>query len=1263
MSSSEDEGHRMESPVFRTKRQVNDYQNLSDKKQAYLRQGMYIGNDKKQKFTTYILPIPEDEEKSLNMEEKTINIPEGVVRVFLEIISNAADNAVESRQQGIDPHRFEINVDRENISVKNFGIPIPIVKRGAKTRKGVTVLVPYEEGMKRTMYPPEFIFGFFRTSSNYDDNITRQGIGQNGYGAKLTNLFSKHFEVIVEDPEERKKFKGVWKDNFYMEDPDARPDVEVTDLSDKIKRGSVKVSWKLDFERFKIKNYTDDYISYLARICVDFSFSCKVPIIFNGRKLDYRSIRDYATLYFPSDKLENCVVQYIWGISKSKKKENSTTRNELGTKKLEKIINSPKSTEDLPSLEVMFLDTPDEGKIISYVNGLVTRNGGKHVDAVLNPLAKHLMKIVNGDRKKGTITPQNIKPHVSIIVNARVPNPQFDSQTKTKLDSPDIHVDILPALLRQTNNWDIVGRLFAELEAKGHKGATTTDGKKQKDIKMKGRDANFAGDKESMNCVLYLTEGDSATGYPQWRISNLKGAYDYNGYMPLRGKILNVTKAKQLQYNESKLIASIKNAMGFCEGIDYSLEHNLSKLRYGYLVIAADADVDGMHIVALVLNLMREKFPGMLTSNRVSYLRTPIIKTFKGDKVVNRFFHEKEFYEWKDANPKDFKKLRIEYYKGLGSFSEEDAQDDIEIAPTVICFHDSEADRNFDLAFHEDRSNDRKDWIEKWRDVAQSDDILSIDLSQIKTQDGNFEGQNISQFINRELVGYSVSSLFRAIPSEYDHLKESQRKGLYGVMKEFNYKYSSRNKTVKVETIANKVTADVEYHHGAKNLADTLIKMAQDFTGSNNMGYFTKKGMFGSRDDGGLYAAAARYSKIQLSWWIPYVYYKESIDLIPKRDVDGNEAEPLWLPSVIPVGVVNGMNGIGTGFSTFMPCYNPLDIVEIIEGLCNAKSGDMSALDDFDLIPWFNGFKGKSSIETRAPGSSRGSRTPRKEVIPTVETPSGPPEEGTQADDFEKGEADVEKANEIALKESKKVLKTVGIFKTTGRTKRGELILKITELPPKTWTHKFDENLASMILEKGKKKLISYRRNKSKPNTVDIEIHWKSKDVEPTVHNLHLVRTFGLSNITLIDHQGFPKKYKSVKKVLKTYFKHMIEHYGQLRDHRIKIEEEKIKWASFKTRYIQARLDGEIEIVKVDEEKIKSELERIGVPFKIYDEAKERDLSVQSLERWKKEIAQAQARLEEAKGMTPEGIWLEKLAKLKKELKKRWKNGEYDMRP
>ena len=168
----------------------------------------------------------------------------------------------------------------------------------------------------------------------------------------------------------------------------------------------------------------------------------------------------------------------------------------------------------------------------------------------------------------------------------------------------------------------------------------------------------------------------------------MEGGKDYRGFMPLKGVFLNTTKARPSQYANNAVITSVKQVLGLREGLDYTKEENIATLRYGFVILTVDADDDGMHIMALVLNFFREKFPGLLQRNMVGYLRTPIVKIFKNNKIIQRFFNLKSFNTWLGNN--STKGYMIRYYKGLGTSSDDDIKDDMKYAPTIVCFYDSE---------------------------------------------------------------------------------------------------------------------------------------------------------------------------------------------------------------------------------------------------------------------------------------------------------------------------------------------------------------------------------------------------------------------------------------------------------------------------------------------------------------------------------------------------------------------------------------------
>ena len=1224
----------------RTERKVTDYGGLSSLRHVYTRPDTYIGSTKKLSRDVLALDV-----EKMKLVTKTSCLPQGVERIFLEILSNAGDNTDSSRRAKVDPGTIDMTADSKTITVKNGGLHIPVKKVTLVEENGNTRVEEFKEGDENWEWLPVFIFGHIRTSNNYDDKVKRMGAGKNGFGAKLAAIFSKRFSVVIEDPDTKQRLTATWLDNMFMENRDQKPAIEV--VKDKaIKKGSVEVSWDLDFERFKMKEYSVTDLSIFARFAVDFSFTCKVKTSFNGVELDYREMTKYAGLLWSEESLKNSFIDYIWEPGADKKLTTATQKTQ------ERLIANAKRPENIPEVEIMVIDTPDNAVKISYVNGLMTSDGGVHVDAAEEPIYKKIMEVMNKGIKKGkknTITIKNVKPHLSFIVNARLSDPDYNSQSKTKLVSPEVDVKYSEKNTRKITEWRIIQRLYAEIDAIAFLKTKNTDGSKRKHIECpNGEDANFAGTKNSLDCTLCIVEGLSAANYPQKRICLMDGGKDRYGYLPMRGKVLNITNAGLMQYSENAVISNIKKMLGLKEGTDYNLDENVADMRYGHILMCVDADDDGMHILAHIINFFREKFPGILKRNMIAYLRTPVIKVLKKGKILKRFFTVKEFETWKKTS-KD-KGLTTRYYKGLGTSNDNDIADDLNTAPSVVCFYDSDADKNLNLAFHRDLSDQRKEWIEKWRDVSQVDDVVSMDISKF---DKLKTGQDVSQFINRELVGYSVASLFRAIPSKYDILKESQRKGLWAALEYFKYD-PLHGKTIKTGRFANKAADVSQYHHGEKSLTDTIIKMAQDFVGSNNMGYFKKEGQFGTRADGGKNAADARYSEIHLSWWIPYVFKKEYIDLVERRITDDEKCEPKWLPSVIPVGLINGTTGIATGFSTSTPCYNPFDTIRWIRERCNGNETPKP------ISPWFNTFTGKMKVEKKK-DTSVIIEGDDDDALDNEAVPDPEDNEAESTDTVMRTTTPGRNEEEVAIlhhaKGSKLRLKTYGKYEVSGIHKHGGPILRITEIPVGMWIHNYRAWFQSVVHIKGPKRPIydwSDNSTTDKPNFI---VHWNSKFCQPNHKNLHLVKTQGLSNITLIDHEGFPKKFDDIQQVIDGYYCSMLKHYKLVRDKRIYVEEQRHIDISFKIKFMSLVLKGDLTLMKVKEDVVKEKMAQNQIPYEYYEKSKSRDFSTESLEKLKNNLTECVERLEASKKVEPRNIWLADLDMLEKELKKRFKNG------
>ena len=452
-----------------------------------------------------------------------------------------------------------------------------------------------------------------------------------------------------------------------------------------------------------------------------------------------------------------------------------------------------------------------------------------------------------------------------------------------------------------------------------------------------------------------------------------------------------------------------------------------------------------------------------------------------------------------------------------------------------------------------------------------------------------------------------------------------------------------------------------QYHHGEKSLIDTFIKMAQDFVGSNNMGYFKKDGQFGTRADGGENAADARYSETHLAWWIPLVYQKESIELVEKRTTDEEECEPLWLPGVIPMGIVNGTNGIATAFSTSTPCHNPIDVIDWYTDKCQGKSPK-------PITPWYNTFSGKMKIVNRDQ-EGRGiivEEDEDDELLPADVDSARPISSPKRFKDLT--DEDIEGFDEESLavikhaQDSRLSLQTFGKYDIIGVHKNNGPIIQITEVPVKVWIHRYRKWLESLIQSKAKNKPIYDFKDNSTTEKANFVIQWNNSYKTPNHKNLKLIRSFGISNITLIDHKGFPSQFTSIQEVMEKYYLHMIQHYNEVIKRRINIEKDRVTDITYKMKFIIHVLREEIKIIKVKEDIIQGKMNEYEIPFEYYEKSKGKDFSVESYEKYKKLLEETKSKLKEAEELTPEGIWIEKLTVLRQELKKRFKRGVLQMK-
>jgi len=799
--------------------------------------------------------------------------------------------------------KIEINQEENSISVCNDGDGIPIAK--------------HEE---YGVYVPELLFSQFLTSGNYKGaNVNQTKIigGKNGYGAKLAALFSNSFTIETVDFTRHKKYIQTYRDNLNV--------IEEPIITDFKGMPYTKITFSPDLGRFGLEALTDDMVAMFKKRVYDATGWCTgVNVFLNDFRIPIRDFNQYTNLYLGS---RNTRKRFFLRVS---------DRWEL----------CATYSED------------HEFQQVSIVNGILTSKGGRHVTHVADQIARKLSKEITTE--KNPITPKAVRSNLWLFLRCVIENPNFDSQTKEQMTTQvakfgskcDISLDDIKKIGRV----GITQRSKALSAFKETQTSKATDGKKINRVYMdKLEDAAYAGNKSrSHQCTLILTEGDSAKGFALKGLKALTSERrKYYGIFPLKGKMLNVRDANQLQIDRNAEIIALKRILALQSGVDYSGTDGLKKLRYGKIMILTDSDHDGDHIKGLVINFIHKFWPSLILTNKfITTMITPIVIVWKerkrGRKTekydVIKFYSENKFCEWKKSN-NDGKGWKSRYYKGLATSLPVDAEEAFREQKLIQYITEPEevsemgvrinpTDDAINLAFLKTNADLRKRWL------------LDANLDQVNEY--NIKKESYRDFINHRLVHFSWADTYRSIPNLCDGLKPSMRKIMYYCLK------NNVRRSLKVAQLGGKVSDATAYHHGETSLEGTIIGLAQDYVGSNNINLLKPEGMFGTRYAKGKDAGSARYIYTKLEDMTQFIYRSEDSLLYRYLTDDGYPIEPEWYLPIIPMILVNGANGIGTGFSTTIHQYNPMDLIQRLRILLSGSS-----LPEQDPIPWYRGFGGK----------------------------------------------------------------------------------------------------------------------------------------------------------------------------------------------------------------------------------------------------------------------------------------------------------------
>lgn len=1091
------------------------YVKLNPREHVLTRPGMYIGSLEPDAANTWVYSNNE-------MQKKDIQYVSGLYKIFDEILVNVLDHIVrlKSHEDGKKVKEVKINIAEDGtITVYNDGEGIEIVKDD-----------------DYNMYAPELIFGNMLTSSNYDDDEEKIIGGQNGIGAKACNIYSKSFEIETIDYKRKKSYKQCFSNN--MKDR-TEPVIEKY-----TRYPYTKITFLPDYEKFGMKKLTNDMKDLFTKRVYDVCALTdpNVKVFYNDEKIDIKSFEKYVDLYIGNKSDHPRVF------------DGSNERWEVGA------------------------SYSDDGfSQVSFVNGVCTQKGGKHVDYVVNQITKKLIDMVQKKRKI-TLKPQHIKDHLFVFIKSTIVNPTFDSQTKDNLTTPSTKfgskLDIDTKFIEKLYKSGIVEKAISLTSIDDDKNAKKTDGKKKSSIRVnKLDDANWAGTAKSQQCYLILTEGDSAKTMAVSGLSEV--GRDKYGVFPLKGKVMNVKDMTQKKIWENDEISNLKKILGLETGKVYT---DTKDLRYGHIILMTDSDVDGSHIKGLIFNMFHTLWPSLLKIDGfLTSIMTPIIKVTKGNKVKN-FYNLTDYDNWKENT--NTTGWNIKYYKGLGTSTSKEAKEYFrEMNILTYDYEDKETDQSIELAFNKKKADDRKDWIGQY----DKNRIISFDKDLCNRV-------GYSTYVNNELIHFSVYNLERAIPSICDGFKKSIRKIMYCCFKR------KLHNEIKVAQLSGYVSEHGAYHHGEASLQEAIIGMAQNYVGSNNVNLLMPNGQFGTRIAGGKDNASPRYIFTCLNPIVRHIFKEDDFDVLTYLDDDGTMIEPEYYVPVIPTVLVNGAIGIGTGFSTNIPCYDPKEIINNLKRMLNGE-------EPLDMIPWYKGFTGDITDK-----ESRGKY--RKISGTKVEVTELPIQVWTE--DF-KNHLD-------------------------GYIDKHPKMLKDYE------SHYTETSVKFILQFQNSSVLDDLLKETDGTNKFEKDFKMSS------------TRAVNTNNMHLFDKNGIITKYANVSEILKEFYDVRLEYYVKRKEHKLNQYEKELLNLDSRIKFIMSIIDGKLKVANGKKEDILNFLEKNKFP-KMNDKydylinMPVYNLTYEKKEELLKEFNNKDSQYEMYKKKTIENLWMDDLSELEKHLK------------
>lgn len=1114
----------------------NKYQQKTERGHVLDNPDTYIGSVEEIDSDMWILNDTNDK-----IIQKNIKYVPGLFKLFDEGIVNCRDHVIRMQQAINNNVENTLPVSYIDISIQEDGT-IVMINDG----NGIDVA----QHPENKMWIPEMIFGHLRTSTNYDKNEKKIVGGKNGFGFKLVLIWSVSGSVETID-----HVRGL---KYFQEFNNNLSEICKPTITKSKSKPYTKITFKPDYVRLGMSGLYPDLVALFKKRVYDVAAVTdkNVKVKYNSSPIPVKNFQQYIDMYIGD-------------------KSNSPRVYEENGDRWEYAVS---------------LTPTNEFTQISFVNGIHTAKGGKHVEYILNQITRKLVDYIE-KKKKTKVNPNSIKEQLILFLRCDIENPAFDSQTKDYMNTPSSKFgskcEVSDKFIEKLAKMGVMDAALQLTEVKENKAVKKTDGTKSKSVRgiPKLTDANWAGTEKSKDCMLILCEGDSAkAGILSGLLSEDRNVI---GVYPLKGKLLNVRGEPIKKIADNKEITEIKQILGLVTGKKYNSIEDVNKnLRYGKVIFMTDQDLDGSHIKGLCINLFSCEWPTLAhIPGFIGFMNTPILKAKKGNNELN-FYNDGEFEEWKEQN--DIKGWIIKYYKGLGTSTGKEFREYFENKKIVeFQFNGKDSDDAIDMVFNKKRADDRKDWLKIY------DRNAYLDTSK----------KNVSyeEFINRELIHFSKYDCDRSIPNLMDGLKISQRKIVFAGFK------MNLNKEIKVAQFSAYTSKESGYHHGEASLNAAIVGMAQNFVGSNNINLFTPNGQFGTRLQGGKDSASERYIFTQLNKITRTIFQQTDDNILEYLNDDGLSVEPIYYAPIIPMILVNGSKGIGTGFSTDIMCYNPLQIIEYLQNKLQYNENTE------DFMPYYEGFKGQITKISDDKFLIRGC--------------------------YEKVGIDKIKVTELPI----------GFWTEDFK----ELI--------EHWCNPGEDKDKNKIPA-----IIKDYEDMSKDTNVDFTITFVKGKLEELEKNkgdygcnglekiLKLYTTNTTTNMHLFDANDVLQKYEKISDIIDAYYEIRLKLYQTRKDYMIESLKRELMILTNKSKYIKENLDGTIDLRKKKKEQVVEMLKTKG--YDIIDDDKNYhyltkmpmdSVTEENVEKLLKQHGDKEVELETIKSTTINQMWLNELNVLK----------------